>query len=94
MAATLNEHLDYFGAAVHTANRILGVAGDGDVILSETVADDPQVASLLHARGLTSELISPELHASGDFILHRFRTAVDDRRGSPELLLRQSNDPL
>jgi serine/threonine protein kinase/class 3 adenylate cyclase len=93
MAATLNEHLDYFGAAVHTANRLLGVAGDGDVIISETVADDPQVASLLHARGFTSELVSHDLHATGDFMLHRIRAAVDDRRGSPELMLRQSNGP-
>jgi class 3 adenylate cyclase len=47
MAATLNDHLDYFGATVRDAVQLPALAHGGEVILTQTVAGDPRVAALL-----------------------------------------------
>jgi class 3 adenylate cyclase len=61
MAATLNEHLDYFGTTVNQAVRLPNHARGGEVVLSQAVAADPQVAALLRDRGLEGELLRADL---------------------------------
>jgi serine/threonine protein kinase/class 3 adenylate cyclase len=55
MAATINEHLDYFGATVHQATRILDHAERGAVVVSGTLGGEPQVAALLRSQGIETE---------------------------------------
>jgi class 3 adenylate cyclase len=57
MVATLNDRLDYFGAAVHLARHVLGAARGGEVVLSRAVAADPRVATLLDSLHLGTEVI-------------------------------------
>lgn len=47
IAVTLNERLDYFGSTVNLAARLQGQSRGGDIVLSETLADDVSVAPLL-----------------------------------------------
>lgn len=47
IAVTLNGRLDYFGSTVNAAARIVGFSGGDDVVVSETVRSDPEVADLL-----------------------------------------------
>jgi len=47
IAVTLNDRLDYFGATVNLAARLQGESRGGDVVLSCSMADDPQVAAAL-----------------------------------------------
>lgn len=47
---TLNGRLDYFGATVNKAARLQGASTGGDIVLSEEMAADPQVAALLAER--------------------------------------------
>ena len=56
-AATLNDHLDYFGSVVHLAVRLPEFAPAGDLLLTQTVAADPRVAGLLNERGIKSETL-------------------------------------
>ena len=57
LAATLNDHLDYFGATAIQAAELLRRAGGGEVLLTRAVATDPGVAALLRERGLEGEVI-------------------------------------
>ena len=47
IAVTLNERLDYFGSTANLAARLQGLAGPGEVIVSDTMADDPAIAALV-----------------------------------------------
>jgi serine/threonine protein kinase/class 3 adenylate cyclase len=60
LAATINDHLDYFGSTVSQAMKVLERTRGGELILSQAVAADPQVAALLHARGLEGEVLPPD----------------------------------
>ncbi len=55
IAVTSNRALDYFGRTVNLAARLQGASRPGEVLLSETVLDDPEVRAALAARGLTPE---------------------------------------
>jgi class 3 adenylate cyclase len=57
MAATLNDHLDYFGSSVNTAWRLLDALKGGEVLLTETVTSNPHVATFLHDAGLKGEIV-------------------------------------
>jgi class 3 adenylate cyclase len=70
LAATLNGHLDYFGATVALAAQLPRAAAAGEMVLTEPVAGDPRVADLLRARGLTAEVL-PGKQLGG--LLHRVR---------------------
>ena len=50
MAATLNDHLDYFGATVREAMLLPALSHGGEVALTATVAGDPRVAALLQGQ--------------------------------------------
>jgi serine/threonine protein kinase/class 3 adenylate cyclase len=71
MAATLNDHLDYFGATVHVATRLLSEARPGEVLLSQAVANEPEVASLLHARGAAGQIVRVESSIVDTMLAHR-----------------------
>ncbi len=66
MAATINDHLDYFGAVVRQVGAILQRARPGERLVSQAVMDDPPVSALLHERGLEGEVMP------GEPVLHRF----------------------
>ncbi len=50
LVVTLNDRLDYFGTTVNEAARIEGVCPPGEILLSETVAGDEAVRTLLSER--------------------------------------------
>jgi class 3 adenylate cyclase len=47
IAVTLNDRLDYFGRTVNLAARLQGESRGGDIVLSEAMANDPEVHDLL-----------------------------------------------
>lgn len=50
LAITQNDHLDYFGTAVNLAARLCSQSTGNDFVMSEPMAADPSVASLLGAQ--------------------------------------------
>ena len=64
MAATLNSHLDYFGATVHKALWALNQARPGTFVLTKEVAGDPAVSTLLRENAI--ELFILESHGHSD----------------------------
>ena len=61
LAVTLNERLDYFGSTVNLAARIVGLSSGKDVVVSEAVRSDPEVAELLAGGGLVAEPLGATL---------------------------------
>ncbi len=47
IAVTLNDQLDYFGSTVNIGSRLEALSQGGDVIISEAVRRDPEVADFL-----------------------------------------------
>jgi len=47
IAVTLNDRLDYFGSTVNIAARLEGLSSGMDVVISDAVRTDPEVADLL-----------------------------------------------
>ena len=86
LAATLNDHLDYFGATLNQAMRLPALVSGGELVLTQALAADPGVAALLQAHGFASRVAE-----SGDLglVLHRFVLRERSRTGdgsSPEPL--------
>lgn len=50
IAVNLNERLDYFGTTVNIAARIVSLASGADILISDAVHQDPQVAEWLGAQ--------------------------------------------
>jgi serine/threonine protein kinase/class 3 adenylate cyclase len=63
MAATINDHLDYFGTTVTAALRLPNAVRGGELALSAAIAADPQVAALLEGRGKRPEVV--DVRSSG-----------------------------
>jgi class 3 adenylate cyclase len=61
LAATLNDQLDYFGTTARQATAILKHARGNELVLTKAVASDPEVAALLAARRIESEVITTDL---------------------------------
>jgi class 3 adenylate cyclase len=72
LAATLNDHLDYFGSTLGQAARILQEARGGEVLLTEAVASDPEVAALLRRRGPEGELLPVDVPGRPGCLVQRF----------------------
>jgi serine/threonine protein kinase/class 3 adenylate cyclase len=70
LAATINDHLDYFGSTVRRLGEMLMFAREGERMLSQPVMDDPRVSALLHERGLEGAVVAGE--RPGREVLHRF----------------------
>jgi class 3 adenylate cyclase len=51
----LNDRLDYFGRTVNLAARLQGESRGGDIVLSETMASDPAVTTVLEALAPVAE---------------------------------------
>lgn len=48
ITVTLNGRLDYFGCTVNMAARLEGLSSGGDVVISNTVHSDPEVAEMIY----------------------------------------------
>jgi class 3 adenylate cyclase len=71
IAVTQNERLDYFGSTVNVAARLVGLSGGGDVVVSDEVLADPELAELVG--GLTVTPVDARLKGFEDteFMLWR-----------------------
>ena len=76
LAATLNDHLDYFGTTVNEAAQLPQLIHGGEMLLTQTVAGDPNVAALLRKRGLTLELLADHLPDQPSMPLHRLALKI------------------
>jgi class 3 adenylate cyclase len=65
IAVTLNDRLDYFGSTVNLAARLARYSSGEDVIISESVLNDPEVALLLSQPGQDVEADRFEAHLKG-----------------------------
>ncbi len=74
MVATLNDHLDYFGATVSTAEQLLATAlrrdSTAQLVVSNSIAADEAVAETIAARQLAL-LVEHQLSTSPQVWLHR-----------------------
>jgi serine/threonine protein kinase/class 3 adenylate cyclase len=73
VAATLNDQLDYFGTTARQTIRILETARGDELVLTQAVAADPEVAGLLAARRIEGEVVPSGL--AGHSHLIRVRMA-------------------
>jgi serine/threonine protein kinase/class 3 adenylate cyclase len=76
LAATLNDHLDYFGATTRQAAAILAFARGNELVLTQTVAADPEVAAMLAARGIEGEYVPTHLESQPHVIRVPLETAA------------------
>lgn len=66
--------LDYFGTMVNKAARVQAQSIGDDVVVSLSVAEDPEVRRYLAQTGLHEEVVSVTLKGlEGDHVLHRIR---------------------
>jgi serine/threonine protein kinase/class 3 adenylate cyclase len=79
MAATVNDHLDYFGATVHHALQLLECTGGGELVLTQAVAADSQVAALIRSRGLEAVVLQPGQPGLPGGVVHRLVPIVPAR---------------
>ncbi len=77
LAATLNDQLDYFGATARQAAATLDHAGNGELVLTQPVAADPEVAVLLNERGIAAEVVPQALGEHNHVIRVRLGRPVE-----------------
>jgi class 3 adenylate cyclase len=65
IAVTLNDRLDYFGSTVNLAARLERYSSGEDVIISDSVLNDPEVGLLLSQPGHNLEAKPFEAHLKG-----------------------------
>lgn len=72
MVTTLNDRLDYFGGTANRVRELLGMAGPSELLLTEAVAAQPEVAQLMRERKVDADLLAS---ANGNLqsIIHRWR---------------------
>ena len=61
IAVNSNDRLDYFGRTVNVAARLHGESSGDDIILSENLYGDPEIASLLAARNARTDMFAATL---------------------------------
>ena len=61
IGVTLNDRLDYFGSTVNIAARLDALSRGGDIVISNTVADDPEVQRLLADEAIQVERFEADL---------------------------------
>ena len=71
MVATFNDHLDYFGSTVRLAASLPRLASAGEVILTPSVASDPEVAAYLDSQSIQAPIESAILPGLADGFIHR-----------------------
>ncbi len=75
MAATINDHLDYFGLTVAQVSAMLHSAEAGDLLLSQAVAADPSVIAALRARARDAVILTIPLPGLPTALVHRLRSS-------------------
>jgi class 3 adenylate cyclase len=65
IAVTMNDRLDYFGSVVNMAARLERLSSGADVIISDAIRQDPEVAQLLSAPGNVMVVERFESHLRG-----------------------------
>src|SRR5262249_5267599 len=89
LAASVNDHLDYFGAVARQVSGMTGRIAPGELALAPTVAADPSAAALLAARG-----IEPEVASSGRADLpYLIRIGPSGSPASPSTRMREMSPP-
>ncbi|CAN5896412.1 hypothetical protein BH23PLA1_BH23PLA1_08130 [soil metagenome] len=78
MVATLNDHLDYFGAAVNLAVNLTRNVQGGELALSSPVASDPRVAALFAPLGIETEVVATKLPGSARGFFHKVKPPLDE----------------
>jgi serine/threonine protein kinase/class 3 adenylate cyclase len=71
LAATINDHLDYFGTTVRQVGELVRLAQPGERLVSQAVMDDPAVSAALAQAGAASAVV-PGL--TGERLVHRIVT--------------------
>jgi class 3 adenylate cyclase len=73
IAVTLNDRLDYFGSTVNAAARLVSFSSGEDVVVSDAVRDDPEVAALIADDAYQVERLEASLKGFDDeaFVLYR-----------------------
>ncbi len=82
LAATLNDQLDYFGTTARQAAATLQYARGGEMIVTQAVAADPEVAALLNERGIETAVVPASL--GGQTHVIRVRLGRRDRSEVPQ----------
>jgi class 3 adenylate cyclase len=79
IAVTLNDRLDYFGSTVNLAAHLERFSSGDDVIISDPVHQDPEVAALLGGDGFWAEPFHSRLKGFAEeaFRLWRVRPATE-----------------
>lgn len=78
LAVTLNDRLDYFGQTVNVAARIQGLAGPGELVVSDDLLATPGAAEVVE--GLATEAMHVELRGvAGQVDAHRLRAEHPSR---------------
>lgn len=73
IAVTLNDRLDYFGSTVNIAARLNSLSAGGEIVLSETVVQDPEVERLLQDHVLPATSFHAKLKGYEDVPLRLLR---------------------
>jgi class 3 adenylate cyclase len=55
IAITQNDRLDYFGSTVNIAARLVGLSSGNDLVVSDAVLDDPEVAAEVRGGAVTAQ---------------------------------------
>lgn len=71
LSVTLNDRPDYFGTSVNVAARVQGLSRGGDIVLTDAICRDPQVAPLIESRMLETNSVMLK-GIDGDVLVHRF----------------------
>jgi adenylate cyclase len=73
IAITQNDRIDYFGSTVNVAARLVALSSGTDVVVSEAVLDDPEVAAEVASGGTTVEPFDATLKGLEDERFELFR---------------------
>jgi class 3 adenylate cyclase len=82
IAVTMNDRLDYFGSVVNMAARLERLSSGEDIIISEVVRQDPEVAEFLAApdNGLAGERFEAQLKGFDKERFHLWRVTRSPAR--------------
>lgn len=78
IAVTLNERLDYFGTTVNLAARLTETSEGTDIVVSDPVRHDPEVAHMLDLRDVTcfSQSFAMQIRGFDDAPLRLYRIGL------------------
>ncbi|NJP05232.1 MAG: adenylate/guanylate cyclase domain-containing protein [Chloroflexaceae bacterium] len=74
LSVTLNERPDYFGTTVNTAARVQGLSHGNDIVFTDIIRTDPEVASFLQGQSIESQRVMLK-GIDGETLVHYLKTA-------------------